>query len=349
MSRPRSQFLGPDTITTLVLGAASAVVVVLVAFFPSDFPFTPLTVPLFLSTLLLSRQRMVSFAVYTALCLTLAAIFQESHSARTIAAFAVQYGLCLTVVMIGLRDGLGIGRLRGESMLVDLRDRIRAQGELPSMPEGWLVESAMTSAGGAPFAGDFVVATTRECGTVLEVAVVDVSGKGEAAGTRALQLSGAMSGLLGALPSDRFLPAANEFLIKRAWEEGFATAVHLSVDVTTGEYAVRTAGHPPAAHRHAGTGRWSVVEAEGTVLGLFEGSAPEPVTGQLLPGDALLLYTDGMVEEPGRDIELGIDAMLGAAEALAVDSWDGVVTDLVAAVGSPEDDRAALLVHRRAR
>lgn len=347
MSRPRSQFFGPDTVTTLVLGAVSAAVVVLVALFPSDFPFTPLIVPLFLATLLLNRQRMVWFAGYTALCLTATALFQDSLSARTLAAFAVQYGLCLTVVVIGMRASVGIGRLRGESMLVDLRDRIRAQGELPSVPDGWLVESALTSAGGAPFAGDFVVAATRECGTVLEVAVVDVSGKGEAAGTRALQLSGAMSGLLGALPSERFLPAANDFLIKRAWEEGFATAVHVSVDIATGQYAVRTAGHPPPAHHHAATGRWDVVEGDGTVLGVFEGSDPIPVTGCLHPGDALLLYTDGMVELPGRDIDLGIDVMLGAADALGVRSWEGVAERLVATVGSPDDDRAALLVHRR--
>ena len=33
-------------------------------------------------------------------------------------------------------------------------------------------------------------------------------------------------------------------------------------------------------------------------------------------GDALLLYTDGMVETPTRDIGLGIDRMVGQAERL---------------------------------
>ena len=100
----------------------------------------------------------------------------------------------------------------------------------------------MSSAGGSPFAGDFVVATTREDGTRLEVAVVDVSGKGEAAGTRALQLSGAMGGLLEALPPYRFLSSANDYLLQRDWDEGFATAVHLSLDLVTGDYELRTAG-----------------------------------------------------------------------------------------------------------
>ena len=61
--------------------------------------------------------------------------------------------------------------------------------------------------------------------------VVDVSGKGEGAGTRALLLSGAFGGLLGALPPGEFLPAANDYLLRQDWDEGFATAVHLSLDV----------------------------------------------------------------------------------------------------------------------
>jgi len=245
------------------------------------------------------------------------------------------------------RSTLGVGQRRGESKLVDLRDRILAQGTIPKLPPTWLVESALSSAGGSPFAGDFVVATTRADGRRLEVAVVDVSGKGEAAGTRALQLSGAMGGLLGALPPHSFLPAANAYLLQRDWEEGFATAVHLSLDLATGEYELRTAGHPPPVHRSAGSGRWQVIRTDGPVLGLIDGISYEPAFGRLSSGDALLLYTDGMVEEPRRDIELGIDEMLGVAEHLFRRSFDGLAERLAAKVGSRDDDRALLLVHRR--
>jgi serine phosphatase RsbU (regulator of sigma subunit) len=232
-------------------------------------------------------------------------------------------------------------------MLVDLRDRILAQGEIPALPRHWLVESALSSAGGSAYSGDFVVATKRDQGRRLELAVVDVSGKGEAAGTRALQLSGAMGGLLGALPPAEFLAAANEYLLQRAWVEGFATAVHISLDLVTGDFEVRGAGHPPAAQRHAGSGRWQVLRTEGPVLGVLENVRYDAVVGRLAPGDTLMLYTDGMVEEPRRDIELGIDAMLGATESLLRRSWDGLARRVVAAVGSPDDDRALLVVHRR--
>ena len=258
--------------------------------------------------------------------------------------------LVISVVLLVIasrRSPLGIGMRRGESMLVDLRDRILAQGTIPKLPDSWLVESALSSAGGSPFAGDFVVATLREEGQRFDVAVVDVSGKGEAAGTRALQLSGAMGGLLAALPADAFLPAANEYLLQRDWEEGFATAVHLSLDLVTGDYELRTAGHPPPAQRSAGSGRWRVIRTEGPVLGLIPAVTYEAVCGRLGSGDVLLLYTDGMVEEPRRDIELGIDEMLGAAEALFRQSFDGLAERLAANVGSRDDDRALLLVHRR--
>ncbi|TIC86747.1 serine/threonine-protein phosphatase [Nocardioides sp. GY 10113] len=334
---------------TLALGLASVGLLVCVGLLPDSFPVTLLMVPLLLGILLLSRRRMVRFAYFTVLCLTAATILQSSYEVRVVSALAVMYAVCLAVIITGRRATLGVGRLQGESMLVDLRDRILAQAELPPLPAPWQVESALSSAGGSPFAGDFVVATRRHQGRSLEVVVVDVSGKGEQAGTRALQLSGAMSGLIGALPPAEFLPAANEYLLQREWEEGFATAVHLSLNLESGRFEVRTAGHPPAVQRHAGSGRWEPLRSEGPVLGLVPDVEYDAIGGRLDPGDALLLYTDGMVERPSRDIELGIDAMMGAAERLVIRSWDRLAERLVSSVGSPDDDRALLLVHHQLR
>ena len=38
------------------------------------------------------------------------------------------------------------------------------------------------------------------------------------------------------------------------------TAVHLTLDLVTGDYLISSAGHPPAAHFEAGTGRWRLTE-----------------------------------------------------------------------------------------
>ena len=348
MSRPLVRRLTSEHAVAVGLGVLAAAIVVGVAFMPDSVPFTALNVPLLVGALVLRPRTLVWFVSFVIVMVGIVGALQDEYTTRTIAALVILFLVCVFVLTISMRrSGLGIGGRRGESMLVDLRDRILAQGTIPKLPDNWLVESAMSSAGGSPFAGDFVVATTREDGRWLEVAVVDVSGKGEAAGTRALQLSGAMGGLLGALPPYLLLSAANDYLLQRDWEEGFATAVHLSLDLMTGDFELRTAGHPPPVQRSAGSGRWQVIKTEGPVLGLIEGASYDPARGRLSSGDALLLYTDGMVEEPRRDIELGIDEMLGVAEHLFRNSFDGLAERLAAKVGSRDDDRALLLVHRR--
>ena len=70
-------------------------------------------------------------------------------------------------------------------------------------------------------------------------------------------------------------------------------------------------------------------------------------SGEMRHGDALLLYTDGMVETRTRDIASGIDKMLGQAERLLRGQFEGGAERLIESLGSRSDDRALLLVHRR--
>ena len=271
----------------------------------------------------------------------------EWENRRWLGFFIVVLVALICIWQVSTRSGLGFARTRGESMLIDLRDRLAAQGQLPTLPSDWHAEAVIRSAGGASFAGDFIVAAKTHSGHRLEIVLVDVSGKGLAAGTRALLLSGAFGGLLGSLEPKEFLPAANDYLIRQGWGEGFATAVHLLVDLQTGGYEVRTAGHPPAVQFHAGSGRWSVNWTDGPILGLVEHSDYSPYMGRLLPGDALMLYTDGLVETPRRDITFGIDKLLGEAERLVQRGLIQGADRLVRMVGTENDDRALLMLHRR--
>jgi hypothetical protein len=264
-------------------------------------------------------------------------------------------GALVTVLITGViayefsrsRDESGLSGMRGDSVLGELRRRLELQGDLPGLAEPWSAETVLRPAGGAPFAGDFVVSSCSASGTRLDIALVDVSGKGIEAGARALLLSGALGGLLDAMPEREFLPAANRYLLGQNWEEGFATAVHLALDLDTGAYFIESAGHPPAAHFDAGSGRWSLLETAGPALGLMPHASYDADRGFLRPGDALILYTDGLVEVPGRDLPVGIDKLLGAAEHLVARGFRGgaaVLVDHVAADGS--DDRGLVLIWR---
>jgi hypothetical protein len=257
----------------------------------------------------------------------------------------------LADILARTREKLGVQGLRGDQMLIELRDRIRAQAKLPVLGEGWGTSVVLKPAGGSSFGGDFVVSACD--GKTLEVALVDVSGKGIDAGTRALLLSGAFGGLLGSVPRDEFLPACNAYLRRGPAAEGFVTAVHLSLNLASGEYVIASAGHPPAVHYDAAAGRWRLTRAHGIVLGVvpdLRGVSSQSEQGTLQRGDALMLYTDGLVESPGRDIDAGTDRLLGEAERTLTNGFATGAPALVAAMQREiggSDDCALILIWRR--
>lgn len=332
-------------LAALVLAAVAITAVILAL--PDDVPLSALFVPMLIGSLFLGPRQLPWFVVFLLVMLMVALTGQEVVNARIVVTVGILFLLSFIILLTSFRrTRLGVAGVLGESMLVDLRDRILGQGGVPELPGRWYAESALRSAGGTPFAGDFVVTTLAKAGNRLEVAVVDVSGKGEQAGTRALLLSGAFGGLLTALPPREFLTAANDYLLRQDWAEGFATAIHLTLDLDTGAFEVRSAGHPPAVQLVAGSGRWTVLASEGPALGLIDDAEFPSTSGVLRHGDAMLLYTDGMVETATRDIGMGIDRMLGQAERLLRGNFDGGAARLVDALGSRNDDRALVVIHR---
>ena len=193
--------IAPHNRTISWLVALTAGITVGIAIWPTILPMTTLMVPLLVGSLLLSPRQLPWFVVFLMVMLMLAIARQEEITPRTVLAIAILFLMCFIVLVTSFRRSqLGVAGVLGESMLVDLRDRILNQGGVPTLSDEWLVEIALRSAGGTPFAGDFVVSTRPRHSNRVEIAVVDVSGKGEQAGTRALLLSGAFGGLLGALP-----------------------------------------------------------------------------------------------------------------------------------------------------
>lgn len=337
-----------DTRKLTILVVLSLLAALGIVLFPVWLPLSVMALPLVLGSSTLGPRELPWFVGLTLAALAVALVTQPAMNLRIWLAAIVIFLLGVIVLLASVRRSrLGVAGDRGESMLVDLRERILRRDGLSELPSEWYAESALRSAGGTPFAGDFVVAARSDCGRQLQIVVVDVSGKGVDAGTRALLLSGAFRALMGALPPSDFLSAANSFLMRQEWEEGFATAVHLTLDLATGQFEVGTAGHPPAVHLTSGSGRWRPLESEGPALGLLDEPEFFICHGQMLPGDAILLYTDGMVEAPHRDLAMGIDRLLGRAERTLHSGFRDGAGRLIETLGSRHDDRALVLVHRR--
>jgi hypothetical protein len=329
-----SRWMAPAAAMWWLLGLAVAIAVLSPVAGTYWLPPVAEALPILGGGLLLRRRELLALLVV--------AMLGIGYDELVLGWHAVRAGQLVVVVAVAIfayrlartRETLGVQGLRGESMLLELRDRLRAQGEMPELPAGWQHEIVIRSAGAGSFGGDFLVAARTGQGAVLEVVLVDVSGKGIDAGTRALLLSGALGGLLGAVPPDRFLPAANDYLLRQGWSEGFATAV-------------QSAGHPPAVHFVKGSGTWRVIESEGTVLGVLAEASYTSVRGVLGSGDAMLMFTDGVVETAEREIAVGLDKLIGEAERLVTQGFrDGAkqLVDRVAPSGS--DDRALVLIWR---
>ena len=166
---------------------------------PESVPLSMFVIPILLGGYVLSLPTMSVLIAVIAVALV-AQLFTHGLDQFYVGAVTVITVSSLVVLgSVRRRAILGVRGAVGESMLVDLRDRLSAQGEMPSLPRGWEAEVVPRSAGRSTFSGDFLVAARSADGMALEVALVDVSGKGLGAGTRALLLSGAFGGLIGSI------------------------------------------------------------------------------------------------------------------------------------------------------
>lgn len=344
-TRFRSRF-GHWIVAALLIVLASATSLS-VLMWPSYVPRGSIVPVVVLSGLVLAPRALL--VVYASILVWAAVVLDMVRDRATVGAFTVLLLVMLLMLWLSrTRARLGVQGVGSDRMLVDLRDRLRLMGEMPRLPQGWHAESAVESAHGDAFSGDFMVTARSADGTTIEIVVVDVSGKGLRAGTRSLLLSGAFSGLLGSTDVGGFLPAANSYLLRQQWTEGFATAVHVQVCTATGAFTAASAGHPPAVKYSAGSGRWSVLEGPaGPLLGVMADAEFPRRSGVLERGDALLLYTDGVIEARNRQLADGIDRMLGTAERSVKSGFSGMATKICHAARSGEnDDRAVVVLWR---
>ncbi|MDX3311875.1 SpoIIE family protein phosphatase [Streptomyces sp. NPDC054884] len=155
-----------------------------------------------------------------------------------------------------------------------------------------------------------------EAGDGLALVIGDVQGHGvQAAATMGQLRSAVRAFALGDRPPEEVMGGTNHLLI--GLDPGlFASCCYVRLDPSTGRARAVRAGHLPPLLRHP-EGRTEVVDLPGGVVLGVDPRAHYPVTELLLePGAILALYTDGLVEQPGHDIDDGIATLRSAlAEA----------------------------------
>ncbi|MHC0429026.1 PP2C family protein-serine/threonine phosphatase [Streptomyces sp. O3] len=202
---------------------------------------------------------------------------------------------------------------------------------------------------GMDVGGDWydVVATERG----LALVIGDVQGHGVAAAATMGQLRSAVRAfaLAGRTPQE-VMRGTNRLLIDLEHDQ-IASCCYIVLDPVSGVAQAVRAGHPQPLLRHP-DGHTEVLDlAGGVVLGVSLEASYDLTELRLPPGAILALYTDGLVEQPGADIDQGVErlrAALARVESTSLSAIsDTLISEARTATERP-DDIALLLAGRRA-
>jgi GAF domain-containing protein len=148
-------------------------------------------------------------------------------------------------------------------------------------------------------------------------------------------------------PSD-FLAAANEIVLEEIGDGKFITMLYVTADGRAGELACASAGHP--SPRIVRAGAVEPLGLRGLALGIAGDQAYEEERVMLGPGDAAVLFTDGVLEAR-REGELygeeRLDASLAKHAALPAEELAVALVEDCRAFGGELADDCAVVVLKR--
>jgi phosphoserine phosphatase RsbU/P len=211
---------------------------------------------------------------------------------------------------------------------LELADKVTMKRDLEIAREiqTWLVPSQAPEVAGADIAfatrpqnsvaGDYYDAfyPNPEGRARLVVVIADVAGKSVPAALLMATFQASLRTIAGeGAPVADLVTRLNRYACAHSMDgRRFTTAVLCEYDVASRKLTYVNAGHNAPILRHA-NGTLQNLEAGGVPLGIDLGANYETSSLELMPGDALIFFTDGVVEainESGE--EFGNDRWIGA-------------------------------------
>jgi integral membrane sensor domain MASE1/anti-sigma regulatory factor (Ser/Thr protein kinase) len=347
----------PGSVAEGIVLIAALVGIELVVF-SSDLPATYLAFPIIVWAALrfLQPGAAVSALIFAVIAVSFTGnesgpFFRRSQDdglllAQTFSAIVGLTGLILAAVTYQRR--------RAERRVQHLAQELQAEllpPELPDIPEfeaaGWYRAGMQEQDAGGDFYDVFKASPGRW------VAVIgDVCGKGpEAASLTALaRYTLRAVGSHASGPSDS-LRALNQAILEQRSDMRFMTAVLVQLDVGDADHGVSLSngGHPSPLIVRAGGEIEEVKGNGGMLLGIYPDAELVDQRLELRPGDALILFTDGLAErrDPDEDPSDRIRELLRSSTGSSASETASRLGQLALAGDTEPDDDVAVVVLRR--
>jgi len=174
--------------------------------------------------------------------------------------------------------------------------------------------------------------------------VGDVVGHNLAAAKAMGQIRIAIRTLAPLFPDPAELLARLDPIVEEMDGASPTTLIYAVYDATTRRVVFARAGHPPPLIVHRGGGCSFLEGGRGIALGIIADADRPVATTTLRPGDALILYTDGLIERRGEPIEAGLARLAGVVDGASSCDPERLRDDLLDGLASVEDDVAVLVV-----
>jgi GAF domain-containing protein len=212
--------------------------------------------------------------------------------------------------------------------------------------EGWSTAVCYLPAGRTDAGGDFYDVVPLDDGRVAAF-VGDVMGRGVEAASVMAQMRSAIRTLVAVDPSPAAVMAGMDRVFEALHLDQLVTMVYALADPSLDHLAVINAGHPEPILLGA-SGSVEVLSQTSTLLLGAGGGHRSVLTTELRPGDALFLYTDGLVERRRGDNEEALARQLADVPRGTDDDLTEWLAAVVDEIRDPtrDDDVAALLLGR---